>query len=141
MLQVDDEIRIAEGSITIGYVRSRGPGGQNVNKLNTRSQLVFDLKGCTDLAPAVKKRLAALAGRRMTTDGRLVMQSDRYRHQGRNRQECLDRLRRLIRKALQPPKPRIPTQPSRAAKEKRLSDKKRRGQVKSLRGKVNMDKQ
>lgn len=139
MLKVDDAIRIDERFIKIAYVRSRGPGGQNVNKLNTRAQLIFHLNDCTDLSAAVKERLEVLAGRRMTTDGRLVMQSDRHRHQGRNRQECLDRLRRLILKALQPPKPRIPTKPSRAAKEKRLSDKKRRGQIKSLRGKVKME--
>lgn len=139
MLKVNDHIRIDGRFITITYVRSRGPGGQNVNKLNTRAQLVFDLKGCTDISPAVKQRLQDLAGRRMTTDGRMIMQSDRHRNQGRNRQECLDRLRRLILKALKPPKPRIPTKPSRAAKEKRLSDKKRRGQVKNLRGKVSLD--
>ncbi len=136
MLQVNDTIRIDERYIAISYVRSRGPGGQNVNKLNTRAQLVFDLKECTDLTSAVKERLKQLAGRRMTADGRLILQSDRYRHQGRNRQECLDRLRRLIRKALQPPKRRIPTKPSRAAKEKRLADKKHRSKVKNLRGRV-----
>ena len=136
MLKVDDTIRIDGRYIAMTYVRSRGPGGQNVNKLNTRAQLVFDLKGCTDLGSAVKERLQVLAGRRMTADGRMIMQSDRYRHQGRNRQECLDRLRRLIRKALQPPKPRIPTKPSRAAKEKRLADKKHRSKVKNLRGRV-----
>ena len=139
MLKVNDNIHIDERFIEIRYVRSRGPGGQNVNKLNTRAQLIFHLNDCTDLAPAVKQRLQKLAGRRMTTDGRMIMQSDRYREQGRNRQECLDRLRRLILKALTPPKPRIPTKPSRAAKEKRLSDKKRRGQVKSYRRKVSLE--
>jgi ribosome-associated protein len=139
MLKVTDQIDIDKRFLEVRYVRSRGPGGQNVNKLNTRAQLVFALKECTDLAPAVKQRLKVLAGRRMTTDGRMILQSDRHRHQGRNRQECLDRLRRLILKALTPPKPRIPTKPSRAAKEKRLSDKKRRGQIKSYRRKVTQD--
>jgi ribosome-associated protein len=136
MLSVNDQININERFIEIRYVRSRGPGGQNVNKLNTRAQLIFALRECTDLSSAVKSRLKKLAGRRMTTDGRMILQSDRYRHQGRNRQECLDRLRRLIRKVLTPPKPRIPTKPSRAAKEKRLSDKKYRSKVKNLRGRV-----
>jgi len=139
MLKVNDHIQIDGRFITITYVRSRGPGGQNVNKLNTRAQLIFRLKDCTDLSAAVKQRLQDLAGRRMTADGRMILHSDRYRNQGRNRQECLDRLRRLILKALKPPKRRIPTKPSRAAKEKRLSDKKHRGQVKMLRQKVQRD--
>ncbi len=136
MVKINEKITISEQYITISYVRSRGPGGQNVNKVNTRAQLSFDLGNCPELSLTVKKRLQKLAGSRVTVDNRLIIQSDCYRLQNRNRQECLDRLRKLISKALIVPKQRRPTQPTRASKRKRLADKKHRSSIKSLRGRV-----
>ena len=136
MLEINDKLVIASRYLTITFVRSGGPGGQNVNKLNTQAQLSFDLKGCPDLSSPVKKRLAQLAGRRLNDQGRLLIRSDRFRQQARNRAECLDRLRRLIQKALIPPKRRIPTKPTAAAKRKRLADKRRRSLRKASREKV-----
>ncbi|MFC1782537.1 alternative ribosome rescue aminoacyl-tRNA hydrolase ArfB [Planctomycetota bacterium] len=139
MLPINDKIIIADEHLRVSFVRSRGPGGQNVNKVNTRCQLTFDFRGCQVLDSAVKKRLALLAGRRLTDKGTLIIQSDRFRQQNRNRQQCLDRLRRLIQKALIPPKKRRPTKPTAASKRKRLEDKHRRGRQKSLRGKISLE--
>ena len=139
MLPINDKIIIDDELLRVSFVRSRGPGGQNVNKVNTRCQLTFDLHGCQVLNSAVKKRLASLAGRRLTDKGTLIIQSDRFRRQNRNRQQCLDRLRRLIQKALIPPKKRRPTKPTAASKRKRLEDKHRRSRLKSLRGKISLD--
>jgi len=136
MLKINEKISISEQYITINYVRSRGPGGQNVNKVNTRAQLSFDLGNCPELSAAVKKRLQKLAGSRVTIDNRLIIQSDCYRLQNRNRRECLDRLRKLISKALIVPKKRRPTQPTQASKRKRLADKKHHSGIKSLRSRV-----
>ncbi|MBN2376906.1 MAG: aminoacyl-tRNA hydrolase [Sedimentisphaerales bacterium] len=136
MLKINEKISISEQYITINYVRSRGPGGQNVNKVNTRAQLSFDLENCPELNTAVKKRLKKLPGSKVTDDNRLIIQSDCYRLQNRNRQECLDRLRKFISKALVVPKKRRPTKPTQASKHKRLADKKHRSSIKSLRSKV-----
>jgi len=139
MLRINDTINIDSEHIRISYVRSRGPGGQNVNKVNTQAQLCFDLKACQGLKPSVKKRLIALAGRRMTNQGTLILRSDRFREQKRNRRECLRRLRQLIEKALICPKKRRDTKPTAASKRKRLADKRRRSLTKSLRGKVSAE--
>ena len=139
MLPINDQITISPRFLRLKYVRSRGPGGQNVNKLSTRAQLTFNLAACPDLSDPVKARLARLAGRRLTSRGTLILESDRFRHQIRNRRECLARLRRLILQALPAPKQRRPTKPTRASKEKRLADKQRRAQLKSLRRTVTLD--
>ena len=138
MLQINDKIAIEDDYIRLTYVRSAGPGGQNVNKLNTKAQLVFNLCACPTLTASVKKRLARLAGKRMTNAGILIIKSDRFRHQQRNRQECLNRLRLLIRKALITPKKRRPTTPTPASKRRRRAEKQRRSQTKSLRTRVNL---
>lgn len=139
MLTINDNITIDSRYLQINFVRSRGPGGQNVNKVNTRAQLTFDLNRCSDIGLAAKTRLARLAGRRLTADGKIIIQSDRFREQSRNRQECLDRLRRLIQKALTPPKKRRPTKPTAASKRKRRYDKIHRSKIKSLRRKVEQE--
>lgn len=139
MLKINDTITISPDHIHITFVRSRGPGGQNVNKVNTRAQLTFDLDECPALTNPVKKRLRLLAGRRLTNQGRLIIRSDRFREQGRNRHECLDRLRRLIAQALIPPKKRVPTKPTPASKRRRLADKHQRSLLKNQRGKVQLD--
>jgi ribosome-associated protein len=139
MLKVNETLSIPDRSISIRYVRSRGPGGQNVNKVNTRAQLTFDLKDCLEIPPAPKQRLRQLAGRRLNQKGELLLESDRFREQNKNRQEVLNRLRRMIRQALIKPKLRRPTKPTRASKRKTKATKQHRGKLKSLRKSVPME--
>ena len=122
------------GEIRFAFVRASGPGGQNVNKVSTAAQLRFDVRASPSLPGPVKMRLQRLAGARLTKDGVIVIQADRFRTQERNRQDALDRLAALIEEASVVPKKRRPTKPSRAAKERRLDTKKQRGAKKALRG-------
>jgi len=139
MFQINERIGLDEKLIQIKFVRSSGPGGQNVNKVNTRAQLSFDLKNCEGLPLGVKNRLRRLAGNRLTSQEVIQIESDRYREQSRNRQDCLDRLRELIQKALIRPKKRIATKPTKASRQRRLDAKKQRSRVKSLRGKPDVN--
>ena len=115
------------------FVRGSGPGGQNVNKVATAVELRFDVAAAS-LPPAVKSRLIALAGNRMTADGVLVLDSREHRTQGMNREAARVRLAALIEQASVRPRTRTATKPTRGAKERRLTDKKRRANVKGLRG-------
>ena len=115
------------------FVRAAGPGGQNVNKVATAVQLRFDAAASPSLPAAVRSRLIRLAGSRATTSGTIVITADRFRTQSRNRADALSRLIELIRKAAQPVKPRRATVPTRASRERRLEEKKRRGDVKRSR--------
>jgi ribosome-associated protein len=133
MLLINEAITIEDQYLRFRFVRSQGPGGQNVNKVNTKAQLNFHLRSCLAIPEAVKVRLAKLAGRRMTDEGVLILECDQFREQSRNRQACLDRLAELIRKALIIPKHRRPTRPTRSSKERRLIAKQRRSGIKSLR--------
>jgi ribosome-associated protein len=120
------------------FVRGAGPGGQNVNKVATAVELRFDVNA-SSLPAAVKSRLQALAGNRMTTEGVLVLDSREHRTQGQNREAARDRLATLLQQAAVQPRKRRATKPSRAEKERRLSAKKRRASVKGLRGRTDRE--
>jgi ribosome-associated protein len=123
----------------LSFVRGSGPGGQNVNKVASAVQLRFDLAGSGVLTDAVKARLRALAGRRLTDDGAILIIARNHRTQEHNRREAAGRLTDLVRQALVPPKPRKATKPTRASKERRLESKNRQRRTKGLRGKVKWD--
>ena len=133
MLQVTPSLSIDDRDIVVEFVRSSGPGGQNVNKVATAAQLRFDLRGSTSLPADVKERLARLAGRRLNQDGVLVIEAKRYRTQEQNRLDAEARLVALIQKALPRPRPRHPTRPSAASRRARLQSKQRRGAIKKIR--------
>jgi len=133
MLRVTDAIVIEDRELDERFVRASGPGGQNVNKVSTAVELRFDLNA-SSLPPDVKQRLRALAGHRMIGDGVLLIDSREHRTQAQNREAARARLLALLQQAAIRPKRRRATKPKKAAKEKRLDTKKRRGEVKSLRG-------
>src|ERR1700754_5226222 len=135
-IEVTPNIVIPDGDYALAFVRGSGPGGQNVNKVASAVQLRFDLDGTAALTDAVKSRLRALAGRRLTDDGAILIIARNHRTQEQNRCEAGERLSDLIRTALVPPKPRKKTKPTRASKERRLESKTRTQRTKGLRGKV-----
>jgi len=134
MIRVNAQIELDEREIQEDFVRASGPGGQNVNKVSTAVQLRFDVARSPSLPDPVRARLMALAGRRLTQDGVLILEADRYRSQRRNRDDALERLIQLIREACEVETPRRPTRPTLASKKRRLDSKQRRGETKKLRG-------
>ena len=133
MIRVTPRISLDENEIEEAFVRASGPGGQNVNKVSTAVELRFDAANSPNLPDQVRARLRGLAGRRMTRDGVIVIDAQRFRTRERNREDALERLLELIRAATIVPKARRPTRPTLASKERRLAGKERRGRVKSLR--------
>ncbi len=135
-MQIDDNITIEDWEITEQFVRASGPGGQNVNKVNSAVELRFEAARSPNLPDPVKRRLQRLSGRRWTKDGAVVIQVSEERSQARNREIARDRLAALIRSAAKPPKPRRKTKVSLNQKRKRLDAKKKRGAIKALRSGV-----
>jgi len=130
MIRVTDSIELDEREIHEDFVHASGPGGQNVNKVATAVQLRFDVARSPSLPEAVRVRLIALAGRRLTREGVLIIEAERFRSQKRNRDDALQRLLELIRTAATFDTPRIPTRPTLASKKRRLESKLRRGLAK-----------
>jgi len=126
-------IDIDEGELEFVFTRSSGPGGQNVNKVSTAVQLRYNIYKSSSLPSEVKERLIRISGSKVTDEGVLIIESNRFRSQERNRQEVLRRFMALVQQAAKPPKTRRPTQPTSGAVIARLEDKRKRGELKQRR--------
>ena len=133
MIRVTPSISIDESEIREDFIRSSGPGGQNVNRVATAVQLRFNVVRSRSLPDQVRKRLIRLAGKRMTEEGDLVINARRYRTQERNRRDAMERLLALIRKAAVKPKPRHETRPTASSKRRRLEEKRHHAEIKRMR--------
>ena len=138
-IRINDVIEIDESAILLEFVRSSGPGGQNVNKVSTAVRLRFDVLGSPALPSDVRDRLIRLAGKRVGADGVLMIQAQRFRTQEANRREAIERLTQLIQHACERPRPRRETRPTAGSKKRRLDTKRHRGAIKENRRSVDSD--
>jgi ribosome-associated protein len=139
MIEITGDIHIPDSELKEDFIRSSGPGGQNVNKVSTAVQLRFDVKNSSSLPENIRRRLTLLAGKRMTKDGVLVIKAERHRTREQNRRDAIERLAALIVEASKAPKYRVKTAPSFASREKRIDSKLKRGKIKKFRGKVSSE--
>jgi ribosome-associated protein len=139
MLHVHPRVQIPLAEFRWTFARSSGPGGQNVNKVNSKVTLHWPAESSPSIPDDVRERLVAKCRKRINSEGELVLHSQRYRDQGKNVTDCLEKLRQLLLDVVAPPKRRIATRPSRAAKQRRVDEKKSRGQKKELRRKPRID--
>jgi len=140
MILITPTLSIDDSEIQETFFRSSGPGGQNVNKVATAVEIRFDVRHSPSLSNTVRDRLTRLAGKRLTTDGVLIIEAQRFRTQDQNRQEARQRLIALIRQATVAPKRRRPTRPTLASKHRRMDSKRKRGTIKKLRrGSIDSD--
>ena len=133
MIRITPDISIREAELKLDFIRSSGPGGQNVNKVATAVQLKFDAVGSPSLPEDVRRRLVRIAGKRVRKEGVLLIDARRFRTQERNRQDAVDRLVQWIRRAAEKPKKRIKTRPTMGSRERRLEGKRQRSETKRLR--------
>lgn len=139
-LDVKDDLSIPAGELRFSFERSSGPGGQHVNKVNTRAELRFDVRHSPTLDDQQRQRLLQTLGHRLNQEGEIAVRSDRFRSQMRNREDCREKLAELLRQGLRPPPPkRKPTRPSLAAKTRRRQSKKHKSNKKSLRRRPPID--
>ncbi|GDX38235.1 aminoacyl-tRNA hydrolase [Methylocystaceae bacterium] len=140
MIHIIRNIFIDDAEISYEFLRSSGPGGQNVQKVETCVRLRFNAKDCQNLSFEISQKLLRLAGRKATKEGVILIEAQRYRTQQRNREDALERLKNLIIKAAEPPSPpRIKTKPTYGAKLRRLEGKKLRSTVKNLRSRPSQE--
>lgn len=133
MIFITREISLDEKELEVDFIRSSGPGGQNINKVSSAVQLRFNIQKSPSLPVDVKKRLADLAGTRLSGQGEIIVEAKRYRTQTKNREDAIQRLTSMIRQAAQKPKVRKKTKPSISASAARILDKKKRGSIKKIR--------
>ncbi len=136
MLEINDNVSIPLTEIEISAIRSRGAGGQNVNKVSTAIHIRFDVRASSALSDNDKARVLRVRDQRISKDGIIVIKSQRFRSQDKNRSDALEKLAEMIRKALVEKKPRKPTKPSTQSREKRLDEKTKRGRLKETRRKI-----
>ena len=136
MLKIDDKITIQSWELSEQFIKASGPGGQNVNKTSSAVELRFEAERSPSLSEPVKKRLKKIAGTKWTKDGAIVLKCDETRHQVRNREIVLKRLKEMIKKSLLTPKKRLATRPTLASNRRRLTAKKNRADLKSNRARI-----
>ena len=133
MIEITNKISLNANELEFSFVRASGPGGQNVNKVSTVAQLRFDLQNNSNIPSEAKVRLQKLAGKKLNSDGIIIIDARRFRSQERNKQDAIERLVALIKKSIEKPKPRKKTKPTKAAKLKRLDNKRKKGDLKKNR--------